>query len=124
MTIFKCPYCAAEYELTTARLSFQQRSYAKCQVCHQTMYSWSSRNVPRFTLTKSSESQRHIVPTAATKKPRLRGYMISSAGRDAARRTAVIATRDRRTVVLCCAGSHAGAAIDHAQNPSQDDLSL
>jgi hypothetical protein len=70
MTMFKCPYCAAEYELTTARLSFQQRSYANCQVCHHTMYSWSSRNVPRFTLTKSSESQRHIVPTAATKKPR------------------------------------------------------
>ena len=55
--------------MTTARLSFEQRSYANCQVCHQTMYSWSSRNVPRFTLTKPSESQSHIVKAVATKKP-------------------------------------------------------
>ena len=55
MVIFKCPYCRTEYEMTTARLSFQQRSYAKCQVCHQTMYSWNSRNVPIFTLMDGSE---------------------------------------------------------------------
>jgi hypothetical protein len=55
MAIFKCPYCRAEYEMTTARLSFQQRSYAKCQVCHRTMYSWNSRNVPIFTLMNGSE---------------------------------------------------------------------
>ena len=73
MTMFKCPYCVAEYELTTARLSFQQRSYAKCQVCHQTMYSWSTRNVPRFTLIKPSEGERHIVQTAATRKLRRTG---------------------------------------------------
>ena len=73
MTKFKCPYCPAEYELTTAHLSFQQRSYANCQICHQTMYSWSSRNVPRFTLTKSSEGPRHIIRTAATRKPRRAG---------------------------------------------------
>jgi predicted Zn finger-like uncharacterized protein len=48
MVIFKCPHCRTEYEMTTARLSFQQRSYAKCQVCHQTMYSLNSRNVPIF----------------------------------------------------------------------------
>ena len=70
MTVFKCPYCSAEYELTTARLSFQQRSYAKCEVCYQTMYSWSSRNVPRFTLVKPSEGKHHIVQTTATKTPR------------------------------------------------------
>ena len=29
MVFFKCPYCRTEYEMTTARLSFQQRSYAK-----------------------------------------------------------------------------------------------
>src|SRR5262249_53113742 len=45
MVIFKCPYCRTEYEMTMARLSSKQRSYAKCQVCHQTMYSWNSRNV-------------------------------------------------------------------------------
>ena len=45
MVIFKCPYCQAEYEMTTARLSFRQRSYAKCHVCYRTMYSWTSRNV-------------------------------------------------------------------------------
>jgi hypothetical protein len=73
MTMFKCPYCPAEYELTTARLSFQQRSYANCQACHKTMYSWSSRNVPRFTLTKSSESQPHIIQKAAIKKSRRAG---------------------------------------------------
>jgi hypothetical protein len=39
----------AEYELTTARLSFRQRSHAKCHVCHRTMYSWTSRNGPLFT---------------------------------------------------------------------------
>ena len=49
MVIFKCPYCRTEYELTTARLSFRQRSYAKCHVCHRTMYSWTSRKVPLFT---------------------------------------------------------------------------
>ena len=54
-TIFKCPHCRTEYELTTAPLSFQQRSYANCQVCHKTMYSWSSRNVPRFTRVKPAE---------------------------------------------------------------------
>ena len=55
MVIFKCPYCRAEYELIWAPLSFTQRSYANCQVCHRTMYSWSSRNVPRFTLVKPAE---------------------------------------------------------------------
>jgi len=65
MTKFKCPYCPAEYELTMARLYWQ--------VCHQTMYSWSSRNVPRFTLAKSSESQRHITEEASTRKPRQAG---------------------------------------------------
>ena len=54
---FKCPYCRIEYEMTTARLSFQQRSYAKCQVCHQTMYSWNSRNVPLFKLVNASEDR-------------------------------------------------------------------
>ena len=51
MVIFKCPYCGNEYEMTTAHLSFKQRSYAKCQVCSQTMDSWNPRNarsvVPR-----------------------------------------------------------------------------
>ena len=63
MVIFKCPYCGTEYEMTTAYLSFQQRSYAKCQICNETMYSWNSRNVPLFKLMnasedKSSETQR------------------------------------------------------------------
>jgi transcription elongation factor Elf1 len=58
MVVFKCPFCRTEYEMTTARLSFQQRSYAKCQVCHQTMYSWNSRNVPMFTLINASEDER------------------------------------------------------------------
>jgi transposase-like protein len=58
MLIFKCPYCRTEYEMTTARLSFQQRSYAKCHVCHKTMYSWNSRNVPMFTLVNASESKK------------------------------------------------------------------
>jgi hypothetical protein len=55
MVIFKCPYCGAGYEVTTAHLAFQQRSYAKCQVCYRTMYSWASRNVPLFTLMNASE---------------------------------------------------------------------
>ena len=70
MAIFKCPYCPAEYELTTARLSFEQRSYAKCQVCHRTMYSWSSRNVPRFTLVNPSDGKPQLTQTAATNRPR------------------------------------------------------
>jgi hypothetical protein len=57
VVIFKCPYCQPEYEMTTARLSFQQRSYAKCQVCYQTMYSWNSRNVPIFKLIKASDGE-------------------------------------------------------------------
>jgi len=58
MVVFKCPYCRAEYEMATACLSFHQRSYAKCQVCHQTMYSWNSRHVPMFTLIDASEDKR------------------------------------------------------------------
>jgi len=58
MVIFKCPYCGTEYEMTTAYLSFKQRSYAKCQVCNQTMYSWNSRNVPIFTLMNESKSEK------------------------------------------------------------------
>jgi predicted Zn finger-like uncharacterized protein len=61
MVVFKCPYCRTEYEMTTARLSFQQRSYAKCQVCQQTMYSWNSRSVPMFTLINASEDTRSHV---------------------------------------------------------------
>ena len=57
MVIFKCPYCQTEYEMTTARLSFHQRSYAKCQFCNQTMYSWNSRNVPIFTLVSASKDK-------------------------------------------------------------------
>jgi hypothetical protein len=43
--------------MTTAHLSFRQRSYAKCQVCHQTMYSWNSRNVPIFTLIDAAKGE-------------------------------------------------------------------
>jgi transcription elongation factor Elf1 len=50
MTIFKCPHCAAEYELIMAYISFRQRSYASCQVCSKAMYSWDSNRIPRFTL--------------------------------------------------------------------------
>jgi len=57
MVIFKCPYCGTNYEMTTAHLSFKQRSYAKRQVCHQTMYSWNSRNVPIFTLMIASKGE-------------------------------------------------------------------
>ena len=57
MVIFRCPYCRSEYEMTTAHLSFHQRSYAKCQVCRQTMYSWNSRNAPIFTLIKASSGE-------------------------------------------------------------------
>jgi hypothetical protein len=56
----QCPYCRAEYELTTARLSFRQRSHAKCHVCHRTMYSWSSRNVPLFTFVNAF-GKRHAI---------------------------------------------------------------
>jgi hypothetical protein len=73
MAIFKCPYCRAEYELMTAHLSFQQRSYANCQVCHRTMYSWSSRTVPRFTLINPVEGNRHSMQTAATSRPLQQG---------------------------------------------------
>ena len=57
MVIFKCPYCGTKYEMTTAPLSFQRQSYAKCQICHQTMYSWNSRNVPIFTLMNASKGE-------------------------------------------------------------------
>jgi hypothetical protein len=57
METFKCPYCRTEYEMMTAHLAFQQRSYAKCQVCYRTMYSWASRNVPVFTLLSASDGE-------------------------------------------------------------------
>ena len=62
MTIFKCPYCRTEYELIWVHLSFNQRSYANCQVCHKAMYSWSSRNVPRLTLVEPAEGTGTIIP--------------------------------------------------------------
>ena len=111
MTIFKCPYCPTEYELIRPRLSFQQRSYANCQVCYRTMFSWSSRNVPRLTLTKGSESQRHIIPTAAIKKRHRAGLYDFIGGGDAARRAAVVTTRDPKATVLRCAGSNTAASI-------------
>ena len=57
MVIFKCPYCGTNYEMTTAHLSFKQRSYAKCQVCNETMYSWNSRNVRIFTRVNTPNSE-------------------------------------------------------------------
>ena len=57
MVIFKCPYCGTKYEMMTAHLSFKQCSYAKCQVCNETMYSWNSRNVPIFALMNASKSE-------------------------------------------------------------------
>jgi predicted Zn finger-like uncharacterized protein len=48
MTIFKCPHCRAEYEILLTNVSFRHRSYAKCQQCWKTMYSWDSHRVPRF----------------------------------------------------------------------------
>jgi hypothetical protein len=57
MVIFKCPYCRTEYEMRTAHLSFRQRSYAKCSLCYETMYSWNSRNVPIFTVTKLADDE-------------------------------------------------------------------
>jgi hypothetical protein len=56
MTIFKCPHCRAEYEMLMSYVSFRQRSYATCQVCWKTMYSWNSSRVPRFTLLKQPEA--------------------------------------------------------------------
>jgi len=50
MTIFKCPHCAAQYEMIMTNISFRQRSYAACQVCAKAMYSWDGTRVPRFTL--------------------------------------------------------------------------
>jgi len=63
MTIYKCPHCRTEYGLIMARLSFRQRSYANCQVCHKTMYSWNSSSVPRFTLVRRSDA---ITPGGAS----------------------------------------------------------
>jgi len=55
MTIFKCPHCRAEYELLMTHISFRQRSYANCQRCWKTMYSWNSSRVPRFRLLEPPE---------------------------------------------------------------------
>jgi len=44
MVIFKYPYCRTEYEMTTAPLSFKQRSY-------------DSRDVPIFTLMNASKGK-------------------------------------------------------------------
>jgi hypothetical protein len=83
MAIFKCPHCGAGYELTSAHLSFQQRSYAVCQVCRKTMYSWSSRNVPRFKLLDRPK-ERPIKQAAMPNRPRRHGLydLISWKARD------------------------------------------
>ena len=57
MSLFKCPNCQAEYDMVRSPLSFRQRSYAKCQVCHKTMYSWDSKNVPQFTFIKAADAK-------------------------------------------------------------------
>jgi hypothetical protein len=72
MAIFKCPHCRTEYEMTSAHLSFQQRSYAACQVCRKTMYSWSSRNVPRFSLI-DRPNERPIQQAAVPNRQQWRG---------------------------------------------------
>ena len=56
MNIFKCPHCEARYELIVTHVSFRQRSYATCQVCWKTMYSWDSARVPRFTLIEQPDT--------------------------------------------------------------------
>jgi hypothetical protein len=56
MTIYKCPHCRAEYELIMTYVSYRQRSYAHCQVCWKTMYSWDSPRVPHFTLVKQPDN--------------------------------------------------------------------
>lgn len=56
-TIFKCPHCRAEYELLMTNVSFRQRSYANCQRCWKTMYSWNSSRVPHFRLLDLPESK-------------------------------------------------------------------
>jgi len=61
MVIFKCPFCRTDYEMMTARLSFQQRSYAKCQVCNETMYTGIPETYP------SSRSGVH--PWASVRHP-------------------------------------------------------
>jgi hypothetical protein len=71
MAIFNCPHCRTGYEMTSAHLSFQQRSYAACQVCRKTMYSWSSRNVPRFTLI--DQPKERPVGKAVPNRPRRHG---------------------------------------------------
>jgi hypothetical protein len=57
LVVFKCPYCRTAYEMMTAHLSFKQCSYAKCQICNETMYSWNSRNGPIFTLINEFKSE-------------------------------------------------------------------
>jgi hypothetical protein len=57
MVVFKCPDCRTGYKMTIARLSSKQRGYAKCQLCHQTMYSWNFRNAPIFALTETSDGK-------------------------------------------------------------------
>ena len=61
MTIFKCPHCQAQYELMITHISFRQRSYANCQVCWKTMYSWDSSRVPRFTLLQKADTPKTSV---------------------------------------------------------------
>ena len=55
MIIFKCPHCQAKYELIMTHVSFRQRSYANCQKCWKTMYSWHSLRVPRFKLLQPAD---------------------------------------------------------------------
>jgi hypothetical protein len=38
-------------------VSFRQRSYANCQACWKTMYSWNSTRVPRFTLREQTDGK-------------------------------------------------------------------
>ena len=59
MVIFKCPYCRTEYEMTTAYLSFKQRSYAKCSFFrHRLANDWVGRFLSVLTLTPYDDWRR------------------------------------------------------------------
>jgi hypothetical protein len=81
MTKFKCPYCPAEYELTVAHLSFQQRSYANCQVwqTNHVQLEFSKRAPLRSheSIQRCRQVQTAVTSCAVSRLPAISGEVIS-----------------------------------------------
>jgi hypothetical protein len=110
MMIFKRPYCRTEYEMTTARLSFQRRSYANATSrafrLRISTYGACCSSRPSGALKSDADSTIKFLPR------RLDGRGRDDCRNDEGNRLAVRGSLARRAVAeLPSNGRHAGCAL-------------